>query len=87
MEHGRHVRHLRGIPRSDILVERGSATEHVPHVRYLRGIPRRDIRVELGGGDAAARGVARWAIAEQLRHVRHLRHVVVRYFSAPGRHV
>ena len=65
-------RDLRGIPRSDVLVEGGGFSEHVPHVRDLRGIPRRDIRVELT------------LVSEQLRHVRHLRHVPGLHFVSPS---
>ena len=71
-EHLQHVRDLRGIPRSDVLVERGGAIEHLQHVRDLRGIPRRDIRVELT------------LVSEQLRHVRHLRHVPGLHFVSPS---
>ena len=50
------------------MVERVGAVEHLLHGRDARGVPLPDIHVELS------------LVLEQLRHVRHLRHVPQRHF-------
>ena len=46
IEHLKHGRDQRGIPRSDVLIERAGLKEHRLHIRDLCGIPRSDILVE-----------------------------------------
>ena len=96
-KHGIRGRDLRGIPRTDILVERGGVSEHAPHVRDLRGIPRTDVLVKRGDATEHElhvrdlRGIPRrdirvelTLVSEQLPHVRHLRHVPGLHFVKPS---
>jgi hypothetical protein len=47
IEHARHIRHIRNVPTSDILVK-GAKTEHTIHSSHIRNVPTSDILVEGG---------------------------------------
>ena len=66
-----HGRDARGIPCTDILVERPGTSEHPVHGRDARGVPSRYIRVEGS------------FVVEQAAHARHQRHVPVGHLDSP----